>query len=250
LRVIVSVDPTNGLDRGSDAPELVANGRSLAEPAVQQIYRDFVVALDTLVRPDWLGVASETNLVRASAPPALYAGLVQAANAAATAVRSADASRLLYVTVQVEVAWGRPSGSYVGVAQDRTDFPFVHAWGLSSFPYLGGYAAPESLPANYYSRLVESAPLPLLVIEGGWPSDTSAGIPSTPAIQRRYITRQARLLATAAAIGWFQISFTDLDVAAWSPGVEPFSRLGLVTTALQPKPALAVWDSAFALVPP
>ena len=35
LRVIVSVDPTNGLDRSAEAPSLVAAGRSLTEPAVR-----------------------------------------------------------------------------------------------------------------------------------------------------------------------------------------------------------------------
>lgn len=250
LRVIVSVDPTNGLDRRADAPELVAAGRSLSEPAVQALYRDFVVAIDTLVQPDWLGVASETNFVRAIAPPALYAGVVQAANLAATAVRAVDANARLFVTIQVEIAWGRPAGSYVGIAPDRTDFAFVHGWGLSSFPYLGGFVDPESLPPDYYSRLVEGAPLPLFVIEGGWTSETVVGIPSTPGLQRRYIRRQAQILDAAAAIGWFQINFTDLDVSAWPAGIEPFSRLGLVTTSLDPKPALAVWDSIVALPRP
>jgi hypothetical protein len=69
-------------------------------------------------------------------------------------------------------------------------------------PILGGYAVPEILPANYYTRLVESHPLPLLVIEGGWPSETVAWIPSTPGTQRRYIEKHAQLLDAARAIGW------------------------------------------------
>ncbi|HEY6572198.1 MAG TPA: hypothetical protein VI198_02670, partial [Candidatus Eisenbacteria bacterium] len=36
-RIIVSVDPTNGLDRSSDAAPLVAAGRSLKEPSVQAL---------------------------------------------------------------------------------------------------------------------------------------------------------------------------------------------------------------------
>src|SRR5262249_14694972 len=39
LMVVVTLDATNGLDRSAEAPELVAAGRSLTEPAVQQIYR-------------------------------------------------------------------------------------------------------------------------------------------------------------------------------------------------------------------
>ena len=79
LRVWVSVDPTNGLDRSSDAAPLVAAGRSLVEPAIQQLFRDWVTAVDTLLHPDYLGVASETNLVRAAAPAALYGAVVQVA---------------------------------------------------------------------------------------------------------------------------------------------------------------------------
>src|SRR5713101_8236141 len=65
LRVIVSLDPTNGLDRSSEAPTLVAAGRSLTEPEVQRLYRDYATAIDTIVRPEYLGLASETNLIRA-----------------------------------------------------------------------------------------------------------------------------------------------------------------------------------------
>src|SRR5262245_2644036 len=48
LRVIVSVDPTNGLDRSSDSAPLVAAGRSLTEPAIQALFQSYVVAMDTL----------------------------------------------------------------------------------------------------------------------------------------------------------------------------------------------------------
>src|SRR5512147_689966 len=82
-RIVVSIDPTNGLDRSSDAAPLVAAGRSLAEPEVQSVYRAYVTAMDTILHPDYLGVASETNLVRAAAPPSLYNALVQVANDAA-----------------------------------------------------------------------------------------------------------------------------------------------------------------------
>jgi hypothetical protein len=248
LRVIVSIDPTNGLDRSSDSAPLVAVGRSLTEPAIRQLYRDYVVAVDTLLRPDDLGVASETNLIRAVAPAPLYAALVQAAASAAGAVRAADPAVKLFSTVQVETAWGRlpPAGGYVGIAQDRADFPFAQILGLSSYPYLGGFAEPESLPSNYYSRLVEGAPLPVMVIEGGWSSDTAATVPSTPDRQRRYITRHARLLDAAQAVGWFQITFTDLDLGYFPPSIEPFAYLGLVDANLMPKPALSAWDAEFA----
>jgi len=249
LRVIVSVDPTNGLNRAADSAPLVAAGRSLTEPAIQALFRNYVVAMDTLLHPDYISVASETNLVRAAAPAALYAALVQTGNDAAADVRAHDAAAKIFATVQVEVAWGRlpPPGAYVGIAQDRADFPFTQALGLSSYPYLGGYADPDSVPLDYYSRLVEGNPLPMLVIEGGWSSEPVA-LPSTPEMQRRYIARHAEILDRAGALAWFQITFTDLDVAAFGlpPGsLEPFAHLGLVDVDLNPKPALSAWDATF-----
>ncbi|HEX7078269.1 MAG TPA: hypothetical protein VF363_07605 [Candidatus Eisenbacteria bacterium] len=250
LRVVVSVDPTNGLDRSSDSAPLVAASRSLTEPSIQALYRGYVTAMDTLIHPDYLGLASETNLIRAIAPGALYDAVVTAANGAAADVHAVDPSAKLFTTVQVEVAWGRlvSGGAYVGIAQDRSDFPFIQALGLSSYPYLGGFADPDSVPIDYYDRLDDSDPIPMLVIEGGWSSVTVSSTATTPETQRRYIDRHAAILDRAGAAGWFQITFTDLDLAAlgFPPGVEPFAHLGLVDTTFAAKPALSSWDAIFA----
>lgn len=134
LRLIGSIDPTNGLDRSSDSAALVAAGRSLAEPEVRLLYRRYVGAFVRLVRPEALTVASETNLIRATAPASVYAGVVAAGNEAAAEARAQDAALRLMITVQVEVANGRlPGGVGAGIARDRADFPFAQALGLSSF---------------------------------------------------------------------------------------------------------------------
>jgi hypothetical protein len=78
--------------------------------------------MDTLIHPDYMGIGSETNLVRLTAPAALYAAEVQAANDAATDIHAVDPAAKLFTTVQVEVAWGKlgtSSTAYVGIAQDR-----------------------------------------------------------------------------------------------------------------------------------
>jgi hypothetical protein len=208
--------------------------------------------MDTIIHPDYLGVASETNLIRAIAPAPVYNAVVAAAGLAATNVAVHDSSAKLYTTVQVETAWGRlagPSGPYVGIAQDLADFGFIRALGLSSYPYLGGFADPDSVPIDYYARLQSgnSVQFPMLVIEGGWPSDT-AGVASNPAMQARYITRHAKIQDSARTVAWFQITFTDIDEAAYGfpPGqLTPFSHLGLVDVNLAPKPALSAWDAVF-----
>jgi hypothetical protein len=247
LRIFASIDITNGLDRGAEAAALVAAGRSLGDPAVRQLYARYVAAFVRLVRPEAVTLASETNLVRAVAPPAVYAAVVAAANEAAAAARQADPGVRLMITVQVEVASGRVlGGATAGITRDRADFPFMQALGLSSYPYLAGVADPSDLPLNYYASVPGDASLPLMFIEGGWPSTSLQGVESSPDKQRRYIVRQAEMLDNARAQAWFQLTFTDLDTSAFPAGIGPFARLGLVDGNLQPKPALEAWDAAFA----
>src|SRR5262249_46147763 len=130
--------------------------------------------------------------------------VVKMTNAVASQIQTASLPCTLYVSIQVEVAWGRlPAGPYQGISTDLADFPFVHAIGLSSYPYLAGFAVPESLPLNYYSRIAQGTSLPVLVVEGGWPSVAVDSFSSTPAVQARYIDRQERMLDSARAVGVF-----------------------------------------------
>jgi len=252
--LVVMIDATDGLNRAADAPELVAKGRSLTEPAVQQVFRDFAMAVDSVLQPAYLGLTAETNLIRAAAPPALYAAVKQNANDAATAVRALNPTVKLFVSVQVETAWGRlpPGGPFVGVATDLADFPFMQTMGLSSYPYLGGFVEPEEVPIDYYSRVLLGSGLPGMVVEGGWTSASlpSASVVSSPAKQARWVRRHIQLLDEAEAIFVFQLTFTDLDLTGvpLPPGsiLPLFASCGLVDATLAPKPALAPWDSAFA----
>jgi hypothetical protein len=175
------------------------------------------------------------------------------AGAAAAELRGRGTASRLLVSVQVETAWGGLQGGsgFVGVAQDRTDFPFIDALGLSSYPWLGGYATPEDIPLDYYTRLVADAPIPELVLEGGWPSVAAGPVSSTTELQSRYVRRHAAILDAADAVAVFQITFTDLDLSAAPPppgsNLPLFAHLGLVDSALGAKPALTVWDSLLAL---
>ncbi|HEX6589305.1 MAG TPA: hypothetical protein VF039_09795 [Longimicrobiales bacterium] len=256
LAVVFMADPTDGLARENEAPDLVARGRSIAEPEIRELYYDWIDAVTSLVAPDFLGLAAETNLIRAIAPAATYDALVAMTDSSARRVAASPDAPTLFVSVQVETAWGRLAGdgSYAGIAQDLADFPYAEVLGLSSYPYLGGFAEPAQIPLDYYARLHDDAGLPVMVVEGGWPS-TSMSMPgftfeSSPAEQTAYIRHQARLLDEADAIGAFQLTFTDLDLDAYPPGpaiLPLFASLGLADTELQLKPALAAWDNVFAL---
>ena len=250
LAIVFTVDATDGLNRAVEAPELVALGRSVTDTAVQRLYREWVYAVATKIQPDYLGLVAETNLIKALAPDSVFQALVTMANAVSTQIGAAGLPTKLFVSVQVETAWGRlgPGGGYQGIAQDVADFPFVEAIGLSSYPFLGGFADPESVPLDYYSRIAQDAALPVLVVEGGWSSVAFDTLVSSPAEQARYIARQVQLLDSARARGVFQLTFYDLDLTGVTlpPGsiLPLFAHLGLADSAFTPKPALAVWDDA------
>ena len=253
LALVFTVDATDGLNRAAEAPELVALGRSVTDTVIQRLYREWVFAVAQKLRPDYLGLVAETNLIRAIAPDSVYQALAVMANAVATQIHAAALTSRLYVSVQVETAWGRLTpggGPYQGIAQDLADFPFVDAIGLSSYPYLGGFVLPEDLPLDYYSRIVQGTTLPVLVVEGGWPSISVGPTTSTPAVQARYIARQVQLLDQASARGLFQLTFYDLDTTGMSlpPGsiLPLFTHLGLADSAMHAKRALTTWDSVFA----
>ena len=100
LQLYFMADLTDGLSRAEEAPQLRALGRSLTEPAVQQAYRDYVLAVARKLNPEFIGLAAETNLIRAVAAPALYAAVVQPANAAAADLRAAGDGGALMFSVQ------------------------------------------------------------------------------------------------------------------------------------------------------
>lgn len=127
LQLYFMADLTDGLSRGEEAPQLRALGRSITEPAVQQVYRNYVLAVERKLHPEIIGLAAETNLIRAAAPSAVYAAVVTATNGAAADLGAAGSAATLMFSVQVETAWGLlgGNGNYVGVEQDFTDFPFV-----------------------------------------------------------------------------------------------------------------------------
>ena len=254
LKLVVTIDVTNGLGRDTEAPALVAAHRSITEPVVQRLYRDYVQALVDVLHPDYLGLAAETNLIRAIAPRPVYDAVVRMTNDAASDIRKRHSARALplYVSVQVETAWGKlgREAAFTGIDQDLRDFPFMNVIGLSSYPYLGGFTDPSRIPLDYYARVRGSRSLPVMVVEGGWPSASVRGVfSSSPEMQARYIARQEQLLDAAGAIGDFQLSFTDLDLRSFPkpvPAILPlFASLGLVDSNLQSKPALAAWDRTF-----
>lgn len=250
LELVFMGDLTDGLAREMEAPQLRALGRSITEPVVQALYRDYMLAVSSKLTPRYLGLAAETNLIRVAAGPAVYAAVVQSANAAAAALKAAGSPATLFTSVQVETAWGgiAPGGTFAGIAQDLLDFAFSELLGFSSYPYFR-YAQPEDIPPDYYSRLAAGQSRPIYVVEGGWTSASVGTIASSPEAQARYIARHAQLLDGVGARGLLQLEFADIDLTAVPPPVPAnlplFTQIGLTRSDFSAKPALAAWDQLF-----
>ena len=254
LKIWIFIDPENGLNRSSDADELVAAGQSIANPPIQLLYRAYVRAMDSLLHPDHMGLALETNLIRGIAPDSVYQGVKQAANAAAKDLKSMDPSLKLSMSVQAEYAWGKfTGGTYLGTSRDFEDFPFIQELGISSYPYIV-FNQPADIPLNYYSILTQGKSLPEFVSEGGWTSKSIIGpsgnvLNGSPQLQSIYIRRQSQLLDQAKAIALFQLDFADLNITYLPANLlneaQPFLFIGLADSSFVRKPALTTWDSLF-----
>lgn len=223
LLLWVYIDPQNGLDRTKDANELIAAGRSIAQPDMQAIYRRFTIVMDSIIKPEHIGLALETNLIRFASSSAIYTGVKQAANDAAKELKLRNSAAKINVSVQAEQAWGKlAGGTYTGIEQDLTDFPFAEELGISSYPYLA-FNSPNDIPDNYYLRLIEGKSLPVFVSEGGWSSRSvitaDRTIVSSNENQKTYFERHEQLLQSVKATALFQLLFTDIDVNNLPGGV-------------------------------
>lgn len=248
----VTLDVTDGLDRSQEAPALRALNRSITEPAVQSVYVQYALAMASIIKPTALGLCAESNLIRQAASPAVYGAVLKMTTAAAATLMF---SQRLYVSVNVECAWGLlppACSSFVGINQDLNDFQFAQTIGLSSYPYLVPKFAssPDQIPSDYYARLVAGRnSITLSVVEGGW---TTAGVDGEK-LQAEYIRQHAQRIipATQNFDAWFQLLFADLDLKAYFPkgsppsNLMPFVHLGLVNSDLSPKQALSMWDQVF-----
>ena len=249
FKLWVYIDPANGLNRAADANDLAALGKSISQPDVQKLFGRFSFLMDSLLKPDHMGLALETNAIRRISPDPIYQGVKAAANNAATLIAAYDKHVKLSVSIQADYAWGLLNGgSYMGIEKDFTDFPFIQELGISSYPYFV-FDKPQDIPSIYYSRLIQGHNIPVFISEGGWSSKTVGAYTETLQKQQDYITKQGELLDGVKAIGYFQLLFSDIDPSVLPPGIPSninlFAYIGLADTALKPKPALTNWDHIF-----
>ena len=251
LKIVLLVDPLDGLDRTHEALEAQKNHKTLLDADTRATHAAWVKELVTRIKPDYIGLASEINTLGAHGNATLYADIKAMCNALAPQLRQASPSSRIFVSFQVEDAW--QSGPFPKSDVDQfamvRDFD-VDAVGISSYPGFV-YSDPAQIPANYYQRFADAGGKPLLMAEGGW---SSAGGPNfTPQKESAYYARMFDLLDGVHAELVILLLFNDLNLADPSWGLpadrqatlQNFANMGIVDTSGAPKPAYAVWQERF-----
>ena len=252
------VDPLDGLDRTRESNETRAAGRTLNDPALRALHEQWVELLVARYQPDFFGCASEINSLAARGDPVLFANIRDMCNRLAPLVRSLSPATKFFVSFQVDEAWGRVTILPSAVDHFALSRTFdIDVLGLSSYPSFF-FNNPSEIPADYFTKLKEASGKPVLIAEGGWssapPGKTES--PATLTVQAEFYERFFSVLDAADPVLVIMLLFADLNLNAWlavaPPASEPeralpFALMGLVTSDLKPKPALAVWDARFKL---
>ena len=258
LHVSILVDPLDGLDRTRESNETRNAGRTLNDPALRDLHEQWVELLAARYRPDYLGLASEINSLAARGDATLFANLRDVCNRLAPRVRSLAPGTKVFVSFQVDEAWGRPpvppsSVDHFALARDFD----VDVMGLSSYPSFF-FDQPSEIPDDYFRRLQVASGKPVILAEGGWSSDRfgSGETPFSLAQQAAFHARLFDLMDSVQAELVILLLFADLDIEAYAAtaapgqnieGLRPFSKMGIVTSELAPKPAFDIWAARHAL---
>jgi hypothetical protein len=257
LRLVILIDPLDGLDRTREGNEARRNGVTLLDPASRAIHEAFVLEVARRYQPDYLGLASEINTLAAHGDANLYVTIRDMINGLVPGLREVAPDTKLFVSYQVDDAWGltgQPSAVEDQFALVH-DFPEMDVIGLSSYPVFF-WDRPEDIPDDYYDRFAEESGKPLIHVEGGWSSKRTAwmtpGREASPEVQARYFTKLFELLDRVEAELLVMLIFSDLDLSQPGWGLEPgqitslenFASMGILDVNLQPKPAFTAWEAA------
>lgn len=245
LKVFVLIEPLDGVNREQEAVELRQLKRSLTETEVQAAFRNFAKAVVKTVRPDYLGLAAEVNLFRMLGSETVYQALVKMVNDTAQEIKRDQPSLSLYVSANLEAAWGvtTKEKQYQGFDYVFQDFLFMDGLGITTYP-LPLYDFPDEVPADYLSRPLANRKLPVIIDESGWPSKFNKKVTSSE-IQAQWIRKLGLLADSVNTRLLAQLLLMDVEPAFSNQDVEVFTTQGLYTYDFQAKPALAEWQTVF-----
>jgi hypothetical protein len=218
-----------------------------ADPAeVERVLTSIEAAARTL-RPAYLGIGNEVNLL-AAFNPAAFDEFLQLYAAAFERVKARSPATKVFTVFQYEHLRG---GAYLmgGLRSRPPSWDLLDRFrgrldlvGLTTYPFFD-YALPGDVPGDYYADAAKRAALPLLFTEVGWPA---APLSSSPASEYGGSPDEQE-----AFVGRFCTLTLGLDVAAalWAfphdpQGVgPPFEAVALRTSDGTARPALARWSA-------
>jgi hypothetical protein len=252
LRIVLLVDPLDGLNRMKEAEETVRNGRTLLDPRLREMHERWVKLLVQRMRPQYVGLASEINTLAAHGRRVLYERIRDMCNTLAPELRRLSPGTKVFVSFQVDDAWGLPPFPRSPVDQFKLLHDFdIDVLGLSSYPVFT-FHDPSEIPGDYYLRLAAESGKPVIQVEGGWGSapSTMASDRGSPQQQAAYLQRLFELLEGVKAELVVSLTYSDLDLAdpSWHLPRDRmailgnFASMGIVDTSLKPKPAFAIWE--------
>ena len=135
LKIVLLVDPLDGLNRRNEALEATKNGKTLKDPATRIAHAAWVKALVAKIQPDYIGLASEINTMAALGDHALYEDIRDMCNALAPELRQISPKSRVFVSFQVDEAWGNPPFPKSSIDEFALSTEFdVDVVGLSSYP--------------------------------------------------------------------------------------------------------------------
>lgn len=229
---------------------------SINSPRVKKAFLNFVLRSITAMRPDYLAIGVESNVLL-SRNPAKWRHFKELYRETYTAVKKAHKGLPVFFTTDV-VHYRRLAREAKGTEQEKEVAELMRSsdvFAMSVYPYMSP-EVPRPVPGNFldFARRFNK---PIAVSESAMSSRTVDLKSYSTTLQGSETDQQLfteLLLKTAARDGYeFVINFatTDSDrlVARLRPPLDDIARIwaytGMQTSDLRPKPASAVWNGFF-----
>lgn len=214
------------------------------DPEEVALYQEAVVSLARDLRPPFLGLGNELNLLWEEDPEAFDA-IAAALPDIAAAIREASPGTQVFTTFQLEFLRG--GGAISGVAREpRWDLveqvqPALDIVAFTTYPWFD-YQSPNAIPDDYYEAVAGRVDGPVAFSEIGWPGAPLTGAPESvyggsPEEQAGFVERLDELFDGVEPVWALWVFAHDSEVAG-----DLFDVLGLYKQNGEPRPALESWQ--------
>lgn len=252
LKLYVAVDPTD-LTRKNlwQVPDGVGE-KSFANERVKQAFREYILWIARELRPEYLAIGVEVNMLRENNPEeferylAIYSELYDE-------VKRISPNTKVFPTLQYEYLTGNweKKRSQWELLDRFTKADFI---AITSYPYLI-FPSFESIPGDYYLQVRAHTSKKLFIAESGYSSEKGEGqwkYSGGEDDQRRYLellARNANEMKAEVWIWWtlYDPNFEEVKPPAGYEFLVIFKSIGLKKTTGEEKPAMKTARAIYAL---